>query len=405
MVERKMYDVALISAAYPPYTFGGIDKQTYDLAHALSSAGVNVNVFCGIAERPTLTHENENLKICRLPLYDFPPRVVWFQLKNRNFFRERLRGFDLVHTQHSSGSIYGLLKKEVGRPWIVSFHDHELRRLLILLSSRPGNLSLGDIVFYSAGYPLFSTLTKIEIKYADHYIVCGMSGFQDYAHFSKMENSKTTLIPNAVDVDKIESAAKSFEEKNGNLHENNGLTICTCGRLYASKGIQYLVSAMHEVIEESPNVHLKIFGKGPLHQRLEKLIHDLGLRGNVTLEGHVPYERLMYEMSRCDLAVFPSLIEVGASLAVMEAMAFSKAVVGFRYPFTMEVIEHLGTGYLAKPKSVRELAKAISLLLGDEDLRRKLGREARSKILRDHNLSDNVRKYIDVYSKVLSVEQ
>jgi len=400
-----LYDIALVSTGYPPYTFGGIDIQTYDLAHALSSAGVNVTVFCGFAKRPTLTCENENLKIFRLPLYDVPPRVVWFQLKNVHVFKENLRNFDVVHTQHSSGSIYALLKKKIGKPWVVSFHDHQLRRLLVLFHSKPWNLSLGDIIFYSAGYPMFELLTNIEIKYADHCVVCGSSGFQDYTRFSRISSFKTTLIPNGVDIHKIESASKSRKEKISDSSENEFFTIFTCGRLYASKGIQYLIRAMPEVIKNFPEVHLRIFGKGPLRPRLEQLIHDLGLKNHVNLEGHVPYEQLMYELNSCNLAVFPSLVEVGASLAVMEAMAFGKAVIAFRYPFTMEIIEHLKTGYLVQPKNVSELAKAISLLLGDKKLREKLGSNAYSKVLKDHNWSSIVKKYIEVYSQVISLKK
>jgi glycosyltransferase involved in cell wall biosynthesis len=396
-----LYDIALISAGYPPYTFGGIDIQTYDLSHALASMGLNVTVFCGFAKRPTFTMETENLKIFRLPLYNIPPRVVWFQLKNVNFFKENLQNFDLVHTQHSSGSIYGLLKKKIGKPWVVSFHDHQLRRLSILFNSKPWNMSLGDIVYYGLGYPLFELLTKIELKYADRYIMCGLSGFQDYSRFSNIKNFKTAVIPNGINIEKIESASKRFEEKIGDSRENKGLTIFTCGRLYASKGIQYLIRAMHEV-KDFPNVHLKIFGKGPLRPRLEQLIHDLGLTNHVTIEGHVPYEQLMYELKQSDLAVFPSLVEVGASLAVMEAMAFRKAVIAFRYSFTMEILEHLKTGYLAQPKNISELAKAISLLLGDKKLRDRLGNNAYLKVLTDHNWNNITKRYIQIYSQVIS---
>lgn len=394
-----------MSAAYPPYSFGGIDMQTYDLAHGLSSEGVDVTVFCGHAKQPTLIQEDRNLRICRLPLYDVPPRVLSFQLRNLDYFKKNLGNFDLIHTQHSSGSVIGLVKKSIGKPWIVSFHDHQLRRLSIALSSRPWDMNLGDMLFFSAGYPLFEFMTRIEIKYADHYIACGFSGFEDYVRFSKMNINKTTLIQNGIDLAKIESAAKSFKETRNDHEQDSGLTIFTCGRLYTSKGIQYLIRAMPKVVKNFPDVHLKIFGKGPLRSRLEKLINDLGLSSNVSLEGHVSYDRLMYELSRCDLTVFPSLIEVGASFAVMEAMGFKKTVVAFNYPFTTEIIDHLRTGYMVQPKQVEELGEAISLLLGDRKLREKLGENAHSKIISDHNWSDVIKKYIQVYRNVIEARR
>ena len=397
--------MALVSAAYPPYSFGGIDMQTYDLAHGLSSKEIEVTVFCGFAKRPTLSQENKNLWICRLPMYDIPPRVLWFQLRNVNYFKKNLGNFDVVHAQHSSGSVIGLLKKRIGKPWIVSFHDHQRRRLQITLSSRPSDLNLGDMLFFSVGYPLFETMTRIEMKYADHYVACGFSGFEDYVRFSKMDVGKTTLIQNGIDLAKIESAARSFKETRIDPEQDSELTIFTCGRLYSSKGIQYLIRAMPKVVKDFPNAKLKIYGKGPLRSNLEALINDLELSHNASLEGHVPYDRLMYEMSRCDLAVFPSLIEVGASLAVMEAMGFKRTVVAFNYPFTTEIIDHLKTGYVVQPKNVEELGKAISVLLGDKKLREKLGKNAHSKIMRDHNWSDVIKKYIQVYRNVVEARR
>ena len=108
-------------------------------------------------------------------------------------------------------------------------------------------------------------------------------------------------------------------------------------------------------------------------------------------------------MSKSDVTVFPSMIEVGASLAVMEAMACRKVVVAFKYPFSMEVVRHLKTGYLVPPKNVNALAKAICDLIDDETLRKKLGENAYHNIVTNHDYKDIVKKYLEVYSNVLSM--
>jgi glycosyltransferase involved in cell wall biosynthesis len=399
----RPHSVALISAGYPPYMSGGIDVQTYDLAHALSSVGVNVTVFCGGARVPALIHEHENLEIFRLPMADIPPRVVWFQLQNLEILKRTLPNYDIIHTQHSSGSIYGFLKKKTGKPWVVSFHDHQLRRLTVFFDVKPWNLSLGDIAYYTLGCPIFEFLTRMELKWADYYIACGESGFWDYVNFSKMDPAKTTVIPNGIDLEKIRSALRSAKECE-NSEEKNDFVIFTCGRLYASKGIQYLLRAMPYVLKRFKNVRLKIFGKGPMHSYLQNLVSSLNLKNKVTLEGHVSYDHLIYEMSKSDLAVFPSMVEVGASLAVMEAMVCHKAVVAFKYPFSTEVIKHLKTGYLVSPKNVNELAKAICDLIDDETLRKKLGENAYHNVVRNHDTKNVVKKYLEVYSNVLSMQ-
>lgn len=393
--------IALVSAGYPPYMSGGIDVQSYDLAHALSLEGVDVTVFCGGSKVPTLVHEHENLKIFRMPMVDIPPRVIWFQLQNLEMLKRTLPNYDLIHTQHSSGSFYGFLKGKIGKPWVVSFHDHQIRRLTVFFEVKPWNLSLADVAYYTVGCPLFEFLTRMELKWADHYIVCGQSGFQDYVSFSKMDPARTTVIPNGINLEKIRSLLHLFKEPENS--EKDDFVIFTCGRLYASKGIQYLLKAMPLVLKRFKNARLKIFGKGPLHSYLQTLIRSLHLKDNVTLEGHVPYSRLIYEMSKSDLAVFPSMVEVGASLAVMETMACHKAVIAFKYPFSMEIIKHLKTGYLVPPKNVKALAKAICLLIGDEALRKRLGENSYCNVVRNHNYKDVVKKYLEVYSNVASM--
>jgi glycosyltransferase involved in cell wall biosynthesis len=260
---------------------------------------------------------------------------------------------------------------------------------------------LGDIAFYTVGFPIFELLTKIELNWADHYVACGTTGFKDYVRFSKMSPAKTTIIPNGIDLDKINSLLDSFRKRE-DTSTSDYFVIFTCGRLYASKGTEYLIKAMPKVLARHKNAKLKIFGKGPLHSHLQSLITSLKLRDHVELAGHVPYDRLMYEMSKSDLAVFPSLVEVGASLAVMEAMACCKAVIAFDYPFSNEIIKHEEDGCLVSPKNQDALAEAICVLLSDEKLRKCVGENARRNIVENHDIKRIVNKYIEVYSQVLS---
>lgn len=393
--------VALISAGYPPIMAGGIDVQTYDLAHALSSLNVNVTVLCGGSKTPKRIQETPNLTVLRLPMANVPPRVVGFQLQNLGTFRKILPNYDIIHSQHSSGSIYGLLKQNIKKPWVVSFHDHQLTRLKVLFEVKPWRLSVGDLAYYTAGYSIFEVLTRLELKWADHYIACGLTGYQDYFNFSKINPAKTTIIRNGVDLDKINMIVN--ESKQCNDLNSKDFQIFTCGRLYASKGTEYLIRAMPRVLKTQRNVVLKIFGKGPLQGYFENLISSLNLREHVRLGGHVPYEVLVREMKKSDIAVFPSLVEVGASLAVMEAMACRKAVIAFDYPFSKEIIKHKTNGYLVSAKKVDALSDAINVLLNDAKLRRRLGENAYQNIVKNHDTKHVVRKYLEVYSHVLSI--
>jgi glycosyltransferase involved in cell wall biosynthesis len=307
----------------------------------------------------------------------------------------RVPDFDVVHTQHSSGSLYGLFKNKFRKPWIVSFHEHQFRRLLTYLDLKPWRFSVTDSVYYALGYPLFDLMTQAE-KTADHYIVCGTAGLADYLSFSKIDAAKTTMIRNGIDLEKIQSIIGKEESDKDSC--TSGLTLFTCGRLHAAKGVEYLVRAMPRVASRYRNVRLKIFGKGPMEPALRNMIRSLHLDKVVSLEGYVPYDRLVHEMNRCDLAIYPTLLEVGASIAIMEAMACHKSVVAFDYPFTRDVITHMKTGYLVPRKNPVMLADAIALLLQDNSLRKRLGDNAFDYIVRNHDYKKIIKKYVEVYS-------
>ena len=89
-------DLLLYSLWYPPYTWGGVGTQTYDLAHSLARLGVRVTVICGGSKIET--DQRENLNVIRLPTVELQPRFLWFQLRNRNveIFREKLRYSDIL---------------------------------------------------------------------------------------------------------------------------------------------------------------------------------------------------------------------------------------------------------------------------------------------------------------------
>jgi glycosyltransferase involved in cell wall biosynthesis len=261
---------------------------------------------------------------------------------------------------------------------------------------------LEDSFYYTFGYLVFDVLTRMELKWADHYIVCGKSGLADYLSFGKIDSARTTLIQNGIDLEKIDSILKQEKGANKNQAEQRSFTLFTCGRLYATKGTEYLIRAMPHVLSEYRDVRLKIFGKGPMKARLETLINSLRLEENVTLEGHVSYSRLIREMHQSDLTVFPSMVEVGASIAIMEAMACRKPVIAFEYPFNKGLIEHSKTGYLVPKRNVHQLARAICILLQDDNLRKKIGENAFNYILRNHDYRKIVKKYIEVYSDLIS---
>jgi glycosyltransferase involved in cell wall biosynthesis len=103
---------------------------------------------------------------------------------------------------------------------------------------------------------------------------------------------------------------------------------------------------------------------------------------NVTIQYDIPGSELMEIMSRCLAVVVPleeRRISVGQSV-VLQAMTLGKAVIATRVNGTEDYIEHMKTGILVPPKDPEAIKDAVLLLMGNDELRSRLGSAARNRI-------------------------
>jgi glycosyltransferase involved in cell wall biosynthesis len=148
----------------------------------------------------------------------------------------------------------------------------------------------------------------------------------------------------------------------------------TVANLKTHKGHKYLLRAAVRVREVHPQARFVLVGLGPLEAELRREASELGLDGAVIFTGfREDAQRLMQAF---DLFVLPSLHE-GLPIALVEAMALGVPAVVTRAGGTPEVIREGRDGYLVEPRDPDALAARIAGLLSDDDLRQRMGAEAR----------------------------
>jgi glycosyltransferase involved in cell wall biosynthesis len=151
-------------------------------------------------------------------------------------------------------------------------------------------------------------------------------------------------------------------------------------RLDPQKDHVTLLRAFALTATAHPDWELRIIGEGPLRQELEKMIHELGLKGRVHMPGVTP--NIADEYRGADAFVISSRYEA-FGLVTAEAMSCGLPVAGFAdCPGTNELIQHGNTGLLATAGSDRaaSLARELERLMSDPGLRRRLGDAASSAI-------------------------
>jgi glycosyltransferase involved in cell wall biosynthesis len=153
------------------------------------------------------------------------------------------------------------------------------------------------------------------------------------------------------------------------------------GRLSAEKGVEELAAAT----EGLPRV---IVGDGPLRDRVPDAV------------GFVSPGVVGAYIERAAVVVCPSRRE-GYGVAAREAMAYGRPVVASAVGGLVDAVEDEVTGLLVPPGDPVALRAAIERLLGDAELRARLGEAARKRSERDFSWKQATSATIDAYRDAL----
>ena len=154
--------------------------------------------------------------------------------------------------------------------------------------------------------------------------------------------------------------------------------VLSAGRLVPLKGFDLALRAFAVFAARRPEAEFTIVGNGPERNRLENLIHQLGIEKQARIEGWMARERLLAAMRSCDAFLFASLRD-GGGLVVVEAMAAGKPVVCFDLGGPgLHINEDCGFKVPARDpeRSVSDMAAALEKLAADRNLRARMSKAA-----------------------------
>ena len=216
----------------------------------------------------------------------------------------------------------------------------------------------------------------------------------------KLDEKKISVINNGIDTASFgEFSAR--ERIRRELGVNDASLVGIIARLSDVKGHTYLLRAMRDVIKSFPSAKLLIVGEGKTGEALVEEANDLGIKDKVIFLAQAQNNRDM--LAAMDVFVMPSLQE-GLGLALMEAMAQGLAVVGSSAGGIKTLIQDNHNGLLVRPADSAGLAQAVIKLLGDQQLRRELGMNARKFIMDNFSAEKMVAQTEGVYRKCLEKE-
>ena len=376
---------------------GGISSVCNGLGYSLSKNRIPTTIFTGAHKKPKVEKLNECLDIIHLPFFDFPPRDLWFQLRNFRLLSKLLKDYDVVHGVSPDASvIFAFYKRKLRKPFVVSIHAVPLSAARSFVNTPISCWPRFEIGYHILEYPWHDFVVRRCLSSSNHIVACSFTALNEFrAAYRNLPMNRVSVIYNAINFDEIENL--KINSNNGDCQSD--FSIVFAARLTWLKGATYLLKAFEIVRRDFRDLDLKIFGKGPEEYRLKRIVSNLGLKDNVHFYGHASHKDLMVEVKKSDAVVVPSLYEAQPMFA-LEAMACKKPLVAFDIPFAREIVANGHNGLLAEVCNVKDLSDKIRFLLLDEKLRFELGRNAYEYVKREHNWDIQVKKYLEVYKDV-----
>jgi len=182
-----------------------------------------------------------------------------------------------------------------------------------------------------------------------------------------MDPALIEVIPNGMDLSAlVPSHAPRYEEP----------TVVYLGRLKRYKGVDLILRAVARLRAQGLPVRLLVGGRGDHEPALRALVGQLRIGEAVTFLGFVSEDRKKEMFQRSWVHALTSPKE-GWGIAVLEAAACGTCTVASDSPGLRDSVVDGVTGLMVSHGDVGALAGALGRVLGDPDLRDRLGRQAR----------------------------
>ena len=189
-------------------------------------------------------------------------------------------------------------------------------------------------------------------------------------------------------------------EIEGRTDENKPVRFLMVARMLKPKGVYEFAEAARTVREQMPEAEFVLLGgcdeRSPSVVPKEDL-EAWNLEGRLCWLGEV--DDVRGEMARADVVVLPSFYREGTPRSLLEAAALGKPLITTDNVGCRETVEDGVTGLLVPMQDAAALASAMLKLARDPELRLKMGRAGRKKMVAQFDEAIVLDKIVAVYDR------
>ena len=319
-------------------------------------------------------------------------------------------GCDLGRAAAPFAEVHGLPMHgdaDVAMVWRLIRLIRAARPELVHLHSRIGADVWGGVAARMTGTPVIHTRRVdnpeprwlVAAKYRLHDRVIAISeGIARVLLSEGLPPAKLRVVRSAVDWQRYAGSCVRAEVAAELGVPGDALLIGVVAQLIPRKGHRFLLDALPPLVQLYPRLRVLVFGQGPEEQALRHRILEAGLGDRVLLVG---FRSDLDRILPClDLLVHPATME-GLGVSLLQAASAGVPILASRTGGIPEAVRDGETGLLVPHGDVPALAAALESLLGDADLRRRLGEGGRALMRREFSIDAMVEGNLSLYREIL----
>lgn len=366
-MDKKAIKVVLICSEFPP-NVGGIGNHAYNLAKALSEAGVAVTVVA------------DSLDITPEALHDFAQKeqfiIHWVR---------RTKPIFITYAKRIAATVVRVRRSEK----VICSGKFALWQALVIKMLFPAKelIAVAHGTELDLRVPAAKKITDVALTRFSK-IIC-VSNYTRQFIPKNIDANKVFVIHNGVNMREFEHVER--------ISLAGSPALVTVGNVTERKGQENVIRALPYIVGIYPQVHYHIIGKPTNKEKMLALALQLGVAHLVTFHGAIDRSNLLQKLHSATIKLMLSNHTAqgdfeGFGIAVLEANILGIPAIGSCDSGIADAIVHGKTGYLVNQHKPEDVRDAITSVI---DNYMHLSHQARQWAIQ-HDWTNIVKQYIDV---------
>jgi rhamnosyl/mannosyltransferase len=369
--------VLQVSKFYPP-VMGGIESVAWELTEGLNRAGVPTDVLCS-SHRSRTVHE-------RAPA---------------GYGVVRAGTLGMLLSTSIAPLMGGLLHRMAAGADVVHVHMPDPMAAAAVWWARPRAALVvhwhSDVIRQRLALRVYEPLQDWLLRRADAVVATSLPYAEASAPLSRWRD-KIAVIPIGISDNRPEACSMKAAALRARFGGRR--IVFALGRMTYYKGFDILIEAAALLPRDCV---VLVGGDGELLPAYRAKVAEGGLGDRIRFLGHVNDADLASHFEACDVFCMPSTVRAEAyGVAMLEAMVMGKPIVATDIPGSGVpwVNRHEETGLNVPVREPAALARALTQLLADDALRRRLGAAARRRYECEFGAEMMTRRMLGLYRRL-----